>query len=318
MLEQAGPSSGPGAGSNFTQYAAEGEEDGGGRVWDHRSCFRLHDDNTGGVAGWLQLGLKFTPWPWELLAGAERAAAIEAATVTVTLATADSAICQGTLLSLWWVFQAMGEGASSLTAPPHGQVTFEQEGRLGINFSFPIIESIAVGAVGGLAEAHPELIPGMLLASVAGHDVIGLSQAEAFDYASKAGRPLTLQFRRVPWYRPPPPPEPELEPEPEPEPAGVHTAADGLPPSVCSYNPDRDGALILTVNAPAAVELAVAAGAVIVTPHGGAVPRFASTRVGCPDSSFTCYILYRGVCRSSLGYISTGTPTRRSSSRNSH
>eukprot|EP01051_Picozoa_sp_SAG22_P008763 SAG22_NODE_688_length_7907_cov_7.557505_6_plen_1038_part_00 len=181
LLEHGAGAGVTGAGSTLSQYKRPEAECGGGgaesaaaaatevqnpvTVWEHKACFRLHEESSGGIAGWVQLELRFTPWPWEMLKRPDDSAAWEAV-----------------------------RGACSV------KVVFEKDGKLGINFSFPIVESIAPG---GLAADHPELEPGLLLASVAGHDVVGLSQAEAFEFASKAGRPLTLEFLRVPWHKPP-------------------------------------------------------------------------------------------------------------------
>lgn len=210
----------------------------------------------------MQLQLRFSPWPWELLP--------------------DAAAREATVA-------AAGIGA-----------VFEPEGRLGINFSFPVIESIAPG---GLAsELCPQLEPGLLLAKVAGKDALGLAQAEAFALAAEAGRPLQLHFLRVPWCRPPPAPKP---PDPTNERAATATTAvaaaaaaaplsggtlaanadgnvkaggggaaagagvggraapvasddggGGLPASFCATDPvGPPGGLLLTINAPPSVKL---------------------------------------------------------------
>eukprot|EP01052_Picozoa_sp_SAG31_P027001 SAG31_NODE_2490_length_5614_cov_2.236990_2_plen_594_part_00 len=83
--------------------SAVSAEDGNCIVWEHKACCRLNDDKTGAVAAWIQVELKFTPWPWELLEGVSREEAIKAAAV---------------------------------------EAVFMQQGRLGLTFSFPVIEAI--------------------------------------------------------------------------------------------------------------------------------------------------------------------------------
>ena len=62
-------------------------------------------------------------------------------------------------------------------------VTFEQQGRLGINFEWPFIESIEEFS---LAARHAQLEPGLILIGVQGRGVEGLS----LDTGSKLFRAL--------------------------------------------------------------------------------------------------------------------------------
>ena len=88
-------------------------------------------------------------------------------------------------------------GAGGLT-----EVTFPEQGRLGIKFSDDLLVEDVVE--GGLAGGRPELRPGMVLTHVAGREVESLEDAHYF--FSAASWPLTLVFKgavEAPPERPP-------------------------------------------------------------------------------------------------------------------
>lgn len=96
---------------------------------------------------------------------------------------------------------ARGEATASAEPPSSRptkiKVVFEKAGTLGIFFEQSSRGDAVIKAIrpGGLAEARPELRPGMVLAAVQGVKVSSLGYMHALDLMKGSERPLSLKFR---------------------------------------------------------------------------------------------------------------------------